>query len=160
MLRLSYAVCFEGVSGGSSSNRHYNRCVNSDLINVDNFIAFTSAGNIPICQFTGVIPFNTTIPINMLKQIKRNKGECACCEDTMTNLLISLKGQRVTIVFLDAEITETITETGEGIVILDNRIAVSTCAIVSVTPISIQQQIDDSSSFFNFQQIKNSSPAT
>ncbi|MDP5275098.1 hypothetical protein [Chengkuizengella axinellae] len=123
------------------------------IIDVDNFIAFTSNGNIPICQFTGVVPVDPTITVNIKKQIKKSKGKCACCEDPMTNLLISLKGQSVQIEFIDGISGGIVTEIGEGIVILENNTAISTCAITRVIPFR-PRQINDQSSFSGFRQLK------
>ncbi|NBI28224.1 hypothetical protein [Chengkuizengella marina] len=102
---------------------------------VTDFIAFTSEGRIPICQIT----FIRLVPIKQLKlkPIRKSKGECACCEDPITNLLSSFKGKNVTVIPLTPEgfiLSGTVIDVGEGIVNLNNLFYTSTCAITKVTP--------------------------
>ncbi|NDI34649.1 hypothetical protein [Chengkuizengella sediminis] len=128
----------------------------TNLISVDNFIAFTSIGNIPICQFTGVAFNPALIPGGLkLKLISKNKGECACCEDPITNLLISLKGQFVEIEFIKGSVGAIVNDIGEGIIILRAPeptspilAAISSCSVTKITPMN-QQQFSQMSSSSN-----------
>ncbi|MDP5273237.1 hypothetical protein [Chengkuizengella axinellae] len=56
-----------------------------------------------------------------MKDIQKNKGECACCEDPLANLLKSKVGQFVTIEYIQStpQTGGTITGVGEGILLLD-----------------------------------------
>ncbi|MFS1511371.1 hypothetical protein VQL36_02890 [Chengkuizengella sp. SCS-71B] len=109
---------------------------------IEDFIVFTDQGNIAICQIVA-LGFNMEADIK-LKPIRKNfVGECACCEDPMTNLLNSMKGQKISIP--SSTITEaTIADVGEGIVLLKDLLTnigvgfdlgiASTCALDIVAP--------------------------
>ncbi|MFS1513964.1 hypothetical protein VQL36_16185 [Chengkuizengella sp. SCS-71B] len=120
---------------------------------VKNFIAFTSGGDIPICQITGVATLDPTIPVN-LKPIKKSNGECACCEGPIINVAKSLIGQNVEIEFIsigDAVIVKLV-DVGEGIVVgkvEDETDFFSSCAITRINPTN-QQQFNGQSGFLGF----------
>ncbi|MFS1511328.1 hypothetical protein VQL36_02645 [Chengkuizengella sp. SCS-71B] len=131
---------------------------------VKDFIAFTNRGNFPICQINAVATFDPNIPVN-IKPIRKNKGECACCEDPITNLAKSMIGEIVEIEFISVgnfPIDEII-NVGEGIVVGKNITVpnetdfLSSCAITRITPLT-QQQINNSSKAANSHWIKKATP--
>ncbi|NBI31210.1 hypothetical protein [Chengkuizengella marina] len=83
---------------------------------IEDFIVFTDQGNIAICQ---IVALGSIMDAEIkLKPIRKDfTGECVCCEDPMTNLLNSMKKEKISIP--SSTITEaTIEEVGEGIVLL------------------------------------------
>ncbi|NDI35646.1 hypothetical protein [Chengkuizengella sediminis] len=123
------------------------------ITGVKDFIMSTSdAGDIPVCQITHVEiddPTNTIITsvLSTLKPIRISNGECACCEDPMTNLLKSEVGNNIRIEFINGSFTDELLGVGEGIVVgfdIDILDIYSTCAITRVIP-ETQQQINDPS---------------
>ncbi|NDI35633.1 hypothetical protein [Chengkuizengella sediminis] len=112
----------------------------SQVINeVNDFIVFTSQGNYPICNVVAVfVPMPSR---NLrLKPIKKNVGECSCCEAPMTNVLKLLKGKDVFVETLGIvpNILGTVTDVGEGIAVVTGSgtsnfpTVISTCAITRV----------------------------
>ncbi|MFS1512534.1 hypothetical protein VQL36_08875 [Chengkuizengella sp. SCS-71B] len=128
---------------------------------VKDFIAYTNIGQLPICNITFVSISNVGNPLDIKQPIKKSKGECACCEDPMTNLVNSMKGQLVNISFLSEgfNFTETILEVGEGIVVCrfissaGDIDVFSTCAITRILPAN-QQQINNPSRVSRSQRFK------
>ncbi|MDP5276363.1 hypothetical protein [Chengkuizengella axinellae] len=145
--------------------------VNDNLIinNAKYFTAFTTFGSIPISQVTLAATFDPTIPVEINKPIKKSKGECACCEDPITNLAKSQIGEIVEIEFVGPELFSStrveIIDVQEGIVIGRNfgnpneTDFLSSCAITRITPFN-QQQINNQPRFSSFLQLKESPPAT
>ncbi|MDP5274463.1 hypothetical protein [Chengkuizengella axinellae] len=133
---------------------------------VKDFIAFTDQGEIPISQITAAATLDPTIPVS-LKPIKKSKGECACCEDPITNVAKLLIGQFIDIEFIfpgDAAVIEII-DVGEGIIVgtppqssIETDF-ISSCAITRINPLS-QQEINNISKLSIFQQPKISPPTT
>ncbi|NDI33610.1 hypothetical protein [Chengkuizengella sediminis] len=104
---------------------------------VKDFLLFTSKGTFPICQITVLFIEENASKLPKLKPIRKSTGECACCEDPITNLLNNtFKGQVVDIKVRPNNniINAPVFEVGEGIVNINNRIYISTCAITTVTP--------------------------
>ncbi|NBI27810.1 hypothetical protein [Chengkuizengella marina] len=138
---------------------------NSVIINqVKDFIAFTSNGNIPICQITATQFSQNLVPDGIkLKPIKKSKGECACCENPITNLANSMIGEMVEIEFISPfpfPFVDKIIDVGKGIVVgrFFNDIDIfSSCAITRIIQ-QTQQQINDPPLFSNFQQLKKGTP--
>ncbi|MDP5272653.1 hypothetical protein [Chengkuizengella axinellae] len=109
-----------------------------ELFSVNNFLAVTGEGTIPVCNISEVgLGFRNVI----LKPIKKNKGECACCEDPTTNLFDTMRGQIVTVDFLgpsgDNSLTGSVFDVGEGVVILEqangDKNAISTCKTTRIS---------------------------
>ncbi|MDP5272666.1 hypothetical protein [Chengkuizengella axinellae] len=129
------------------------------LNQVKDFIAFTDFGQFPISQISIAIIFDTINPINLIKSNKKNKGECACCEDPITNLAKSMIGETVDIDFIGDNFEDTrIIDVGEGIIvsIFNGEIYFfSSCKVTLISP-SNQQQINESPRISNFQQLKKS----
>ncbi|MFS1513409.1 hypothetical protein VQL36_13335 [Chengkuizengella sp. SCS-71B] len=126
------------------------------LNEVKNFIAFTDQGNFPICNITFVLP-SETFSLD-LKPIKKNKGECACCEDPITNLAESMIGEIVIIELIGFGQSEVvrIVDVGEGIIILGNpvgaeTVAVSSCFTTRIIPAASSVSLSErtNSSFWN-----------
>ncbi|MDP5272667.1 hypothetical protein [Chengkuizengella axinellae] len=130
--------------------------VTTIITSVEDFIVSTSdEGDIPICQITHVDigdPTNTNITqvLSALKSIKNNKGECACCEDPMTNLLSSEIGNTFDVEFIStftSPLPNEIIGVGEGILIgLEGAAGASlflntfsTCSITRVIPLTTEQ---------------------
>ncbi|MDP5272650.1 hypothetical protein [Chengkuizengella axinellae] len=88
---------FEGQSliGLATTNNTFFDLVNGiQVVSVDEFVVSTSIGDFPICQFSGFVYDSVAVPIEIkLQPIKKNKGECACCEDPITNVLKSFEGE-------------------------------------------------------------------
>ncbi|NBI28336.1 hypothetical protein [Chengkuizengella marina] len=129
------------------------------LIDVKDFIAFTSDGNFPICNISGVDFSDVNIDIK-LKPIQKSTGRCSCCEDPITNLAKSLIVQEVDIEFLPETETGsgTIINVGEGIVSFGTFV-ISSCFTTRIIP-NNQQQINDQPNRDFFQQLKKSPPTT
>ncbi|NDI33602.1 hypothetical protein [Chengkuizengella sediminis] len=132
---------------------------------VKDFIAFTNKGDFPICQISLVAIFDPNIPVN-IKPIRKSKGECACCEDPITNLAKSLIGKFVEIEFINNEgdtFDDGIINVGEGIVVgrnIDNPNRtdfISSCAITRITSLT-QQQINDPNRLSNSFYFKKITP--
>lgn len=128
------------------------------LNDVKDFIAFTSEGNFPICQISAV-RFDPVPGGIRLKSIKKSVGECACCEDPMTNLLNSMKEKIVFIEIIGVGVIGfvRIVDVGEGIVILFSEgigvfFILSTCEVTRVIPTN-QQQVVEVSKLFKFSSI-------
>ncbi|MDP5276339.1 hypothetical protein [Chengkuizengella axinellae] len=112
------------------------------LNEVKNFIAFTDQGNFPICNITTLQTDGAT-SLN-LKPIRKSKGECACCEDPMTNLAKSMIREIVNIeiignVGLSADAI--IVDVGEGIILIGNPAGselapVSSCFTTRIIPVA------------------------
>ncbi|MDP5274464.1 hypothetical protein [Chengkuizengella axinellae] len=113
---------------------------------VDNFIAFTDQGKFPICNITAItIPDGATLN---LKPIKKNTGECFCCEDPITNLASTLIDQVVemNVIGIASSFEISIVDVGEGIILTGNPVGtevlpISSCAITRINSIN-QQQIN------------------
>ncbi|MFS1512553.1 hypothetical protein VQL36_08970 [Chengkuizengella sp. SCS-71B] len=119
----------------SSLGTFTNILTNVTIDEVTDFIAFTSEGRIPICQIT-FIRLVPTIQLK-LKPIRKNNGECACCEDPTTNLLNTLKGKSIAVTPLTPlgfTLTGPVFDVGEGIVNLNNLFYISTCSIIRISP--------------------------
>ncbi|MFS1511340.1 hypothetical protein VQL36_02710 [Chengkuizengella sp. SCS-71B] len=125
--------------------------IDTTITDVENFIVSTSdAGDIPVCQITHVESENFTNTIiarvlSALKPIRKSKGECACCEDPMTNLLKFEIGNNFNIEFISPEgpFPDRILGVGEGIVVGIDGVTFldiySTCAITKIIPITTEQ---------------------
>ncbi|MDP5274462.1 hypothetical protein [Chengkuizengella axinellae] len=113
------------------------------LFNVDNFIAFTSEGDFPICNISAVDLLDVNINIK-LKPIRNNKGRCSCCEDPITNLAKTLIRQQVGIEFIPTFGAGTIVNVGEGIIDFKSFV-VSSCFTTRIIPNNQQQTFEASS---------------
>ncbi|MDP5276345.1 hypothetical protein [Chengkuizengella axinellae] len=109
------------------------------LNQVKDFLAYTNIGIIPICEISVCSTFDPTIPVDIKKRIKKSKGECACCEDPITNIAKSLIGETVDIELLyppgSSPFTDEIMDVGEGIVVGRFQIFtdfLSSCAITKI----------------------------
>ncbi|NDI36349.1 hypothetical protein [Chengkuizengella sediminis] len=94
------------------------------LTEVKDFIATTSLEiDIAICQII-TVGFQTLPTDFKLKPVRKDVvGECACCEDPMTNLLKSKIGQQISIPSGGGPsgiISAGVKDVGEGIVLLEN----------------------------------------
>ncbi|MDP5273246.1 hypothetical protein [Chengkuizengella axinellae] len=139
-----------------------------DLIinQVKDFMASTNIGNIPVCQITLVSTFDPTIIVDINKRIKKSKGECACCEDPITNVAKSMIGNLVDIDFISptdfGTFTDEIIDVGEGIIVGRNLgdpneiDFFSSCSITRIAPAN--EQINDQPRFSNFRELKRSIP--
>ncbi|MDP5272663.1 hypothetical protein [Chengkuizengella axinellae] len=105
----------QGVSIVTNQSRFDNLTINE----VKDFIVNTSVGSIAIKHISGLFYDSSLIPVEIpLKPIKQNtKGECACCETPMTEIMNRMKGQFVFIDGMGGEPggTTQITDVGEGI---------------------------------------------
>ncbi|MFS1513967.1 hypothetical protein VQL36_16205 [Chengkuizengella sp. SCS-71B] len=96
----------------------------------------------PICKIVAVCPQNQTFSFDLKPIQTSTKGECACCEDPITNLAKSLKDQvSISIDTTEGDfeiVTGIISDVGEGIVILQqesSNVAISSCAITRISEI-------------------------
>ncbi|MDP5275085.1 hypothetical protein [Chengkuizengella axinellae] len=94
--------------------------LDTTIIDVRDFLLFTTNGVIPICNVPGVEYFNPSIDIK-LKDLRKSSGECACCEDPLANFLKTKIGQFISLEYIQSTPLTggTITGVGEGILLLD-----------------------------------------
>ncbi|MFS1511365.1 hypothetical protein VQL36_02860 [Chengkuizengella sp. SCS-71B] len=139
-----------------------NNFSSATLIEVKDFIAFTSVGEIPICQIAA-LNIGTSFTDIKLKPIKKSTGDCKCCEDPMTNLLNSMKGQFAQFESIGFSLSPPgrVLDVGEGITTVCFMggffSLASNCFLTRVIP-SNQQQINNQSSFSGFGQFKKATP--
>ncbi|NBI31233.1 hypothetical protein [Chengkuizengella marina] len=90
------------------------------LTEVKDFIAKTNVEiDITICQII-TVGFQTLPTDFKLKPVRKDiVGECVCCEDPMTNLLVGKIGTNISIPS-GGIISAGVKDVGEGIVLLDN----------------------------------------
>ncbi|MDP5273248.1 hypothetical protein [Chengkuizengella axinellae] len=120
----------------SSLGTFTNILINVTIDDVTDFIVITSEGRIPICQIT----FMRLEPTKQLKlkPIRKSKGECACCEDSTTNLLNTFKGKNIAVTTLPPvgfTLTGPVFDVGKGIVNLNNLFYISTPSIIRISPL-------------------------
>ncbi|MDP5273233.1 hypothetical protein [Chengkuizengella axinellae] len=119
---------------------------NPIITNVSEFIVSTSnVGSIPVSQVTRIAAPNLesiiTRVLSALKPIMKSKGECACCEVPMTNLLMPETGNNIGIESIGPSgglVTITLLDIGKGIVVGPDTFGsqfniFSTCAITRVS---------------------------
>ncbi|NDI33179.1 hypothetical protein [Chengkuizengella sediminis] len=130
---------------------------------VEDFVVFTNQGIFPVCQITGVAFSDPTVKVNLKLLSNNNKGVCACCENPITNLAMLLIGKIVDVEligfslgFIEIEIIDV----GKGIVVGRNPLVpndiniFSSCAIIRIIPVRIQQMNNQPTRFSNFRTLK------
>ncbi|NDI34655.1 hypothetical protein [Chengkuizengella sediminis] len=124
--------------------------VNLQITEVKNFIVSgidDGTGEVvhfPICNISAVFPRETfSLELKPIK--KSTKGECVCCEDPITNLANSLKGETVFIDYIGGGTPAIIRDVGEGIVIGEDTtgsgliVAITSCAITEIREGSVKE---------------------
>ncbi|MDP5275996.1 hypothetical protein [Chengkuizengella axinellae] len=123
------------------------------LMAVDSFIAtldLNNSGELAYISVSEVCYVEVLVPFTIkLKDIRKDKGECSCIEDPVTNLAKSMIGEMKEIIVCNSQQTVgdegqngRIVNVGEGIVLLfiesakkgDKLSAISSCKIEIIAP--------------------------
>ncbi|NDI33420.1 hypothetical protein [Chengkuizengella sediminis] len=115
----------------------------TNIIDVNEFILFTTDGDVPICNISAV-RLEGFQEITLEPPIKNSVGVCSCCEDPMTNILKSHIGGTafIEIISPTGNIAADIIDVGEGIVFVNDPsttiffFVISTCAITRIIPLN------------------------